>query len=146
LLGLGFVLGDIGDVGVDLGPFVFVEFDPRQPALVIDRHGREILDRTADVVNVDVVAEHGRRVHVLLFDRRAGEADEGSIGETVTQILGETVGDDTGLPFDLRLEAVLAAVRFVGDHDDVAPIRQHRKLGLARYRRELLQGGKDHPT
>jgi hypothetical protein len=45
---------------------------------------------------------------------------------------------------DLSLKAVLAAVCFVGDHDDVAPIRQHRKLGLARFRRELLQSGKDH--
>jgi hypothetical protein len=54
LLGLGLVLREIGDLGVDLGPLVVVEFDPRQTALVVDRHGRKILDRTADVVNVDV--------------------------------------------------------------------------------------------
>ena len=77
----GLVLGQVGDFGVDLRLLVLVEFDARQPALVVDRHGRAVLDRAADVVDVDVVAEHGGRVHVVLLDRRAGEADEGGVGQ-----------------------------------------------------------------
>ena len=93
----GLILGQVCDLGVDLGLLVLVEFDARQPALVVDRHGRAVLDRAADVVDVDVVAEHGRRVHVVLLDGRAGEADEGGVGQTVAQIFGEAVGDVAGL-------------------------------------------------
>ena len=113
----GLVLGQVGDLGVDLRLLVLVEFDARQPALVVDRHRRAVLDRAADVVDVDVVAEHGGRVHVVLLDRRAGEADEGGVRQGVAQVLGEAVGDLAGLALDLGLEAVLAAVRLVGDHD-----------------------------
>ena len=137
LLGLGLVLGEVGDLGVDLGLLVLVEFDPRQPALVVDRHGRAILDRAADVVDVDVVAEHGRRVHVVLLDGRAGEADEGGVGQAVAQIFGEAVGNVAGLALDLRLEAVLAAMRLVGDHDHVAAVGQHRIVGRARPRARI---------
>ena len=134
----GLVLGQFGDLGVDLRLLVLVEFDARQPALVVDRHRRAVLDGAADVVDVDVVAEHGRRVHVVLLDRRAGEADEGGVGQTVAQILGEAVGDLAGLALDLRLEAVLAAVRLVGDHDDVASVGQNRIVCLAVLGREFL--------
>ena len=101
LLGLGDVLGQLGDLGVDLRLLVLVEFDPRQPALVVDRHGRAVLDRPADVVDVDIVAEHRGRVGVLLLDRRPGEADERGVGQTVAQIFGEAVGDLSGPPVDL---------------------------------------------
>ena len=97
LLALGLVFGQVGDLGVDLRLLVLVEFDPRQAALVVDRHGRAVLDRAADVVDVDVVAEHGGRVDVVLLDRRAGEADEGGVGQRVAQIFGEAVGDFAGL-------------------------------------------------
>ena len=93
----GLVLGQFGDLGVDLRLFVLVEFDPRQPALVVDRHGRAVLDRAADVVDVDIVAEDGGRVDVVLLDRRSGEADEGGVGQGVAQVLGEAVGDFAGL-------------------------------------------------
>ena len=43
-----------------------------------------------------------------------------------------------------RPEAVLAAMRLVGDHDDVAAIGQHRIVGLAALRREFLDGREHH--
>ena len=52
------------------------ELELGQPALVVDRHGRAVLDGALDVVDADVVAEDGARVGVGLLDRRAGEADE----------------------------------------------------------------------
>ena len=56
-------------------------------------------------------------------------------------------GDFAGfLVLDLlqpSLQAVLAAVGFVGDHDDVAAIAQPRVFVLVVQQRELLHGGKD---
>ena len=134
LLGLGVVLGQFGDLGVDLRLLVLVEFDPRQSALVVDRHGRAVLDGAADVVDVDVVAEDGGRVDVFLLDRRSGEADEGSVGQGVAQVLGEAVGDFAGLAVEPRVEPVLAPMRLVGDDDDVPPVGQNRIFGGSRRR------------
>jgi hypothetical protein len=55
---------------------VLVEFDPCETALVVNRHSHAVLDRAANVVDVDVVAEYGGRTLVFFLDRRAGEADE----------------------------------------------------------------------
>ena len=56
-------------------------------------------------------------------------------------------GDFAGfLVLDLlqpSLQAVLAAVGFVGDHDDIAAIAQQRVFVLVVQQRELLHGRKD---
>jgi hypothetical protein len=52
-----------------------------------------------------------------LFNRRAGEPDERRLGQRVAHVLGETVN-----------EIVLAAMRLVGNDDDIAPVRQQRML------------------
>jgi hypothetical protein len=65
-----------------------------------------------DVVDADVIAEDGARIGVGLLDRRASEADERRIRQRVAQIARESVD-----------QVVLAAVRFIGDHDDVAALR-----------------------
>ena len=68
------------------------------------------------------------------FDRRAGEADERGIRQGVAHVAGEAVD-----------EVVLAAVRLVGDHDDVAPVGEQRVPVVApRSGQELLDGGEDH--
>ena len=85
-----------------------------------------------DVVDVDVVAEDGARVAVGQLDRRAGEADERGVGQRVAHVAREAVD-----------EVVLAAVRLVGDDDDVAPVAEQRVL-LARLGQELLDRGEDH--
>jgi hypothetical protein len=146
LLALGLVLGQFGDLGIDLRLLVLVQFDPPQPALVVNRHRRAVFDCAADVVDVDVVAEHGGCVYVVLLDWRAGETDERSVRESVPQILGEAIGNVAGFLLDLGLESVLAAVRLVSDHDDVAAVSQHRIVSRPRFRRELLQGGEDHSS
>ena len=43
-------------------------------------------------------------------------------------------------------QVVLAAVRLVGDHHDVAPIGELRVSVAPLLGQELLDGGKDHPT
>ena len=105
--------GDLLEVVVDVGPPTVVQGQAGQAALVVDGHGRHVLHGALDVVDADVVAEHGPGVGVLLLDGGAGEADEGSVGQGVAHV-GRVAVD----------EVVLAAMGFIGDHDDVAPARQ----------------------
>jgi hypothetical protein len=81
LLAVGLVLGEVGNLRVDDQLGGVRQLDAGEAALVVDRHRRAVRDRAADVVDVDIVAEHGRGVHVVLLDRRAGEADEGGVGQ-----------------------------------------------------------------
>ncbi|HWQ39369.1 MAG TPA: hypothetical protein VNM24_12315 [Burkholderiales bacterium] len=99
-------LGGLLEVRVDLRPLRLVERELGQAALVVDRHRRAVLHRALDVVDADVVAEHGARVGVRELDRRAGEADEGGVRQGVAHVAREAID-----------EVVLAAVRLVGDHD-----------------------------
>jgi hypothetical protein len=118
---------------VDLRPLGLVEHQLREPALVVDRHRGAVLDRALDVVHADVVAEHRPRVGILQLDRGAGEADEGRMGQRITHVPREAVD-----------EVVLAAVRLVGDHDDVAAVGQHRLPVALLLGEELLDRGEDH--
>jgi len=65
------------------------KLDPRKAAFIVDRDSCAVFHRPTDVVNVDVLAEHGRRVHVVFFDRRSGESDEGRVQKAAAQILRE---------------------------------------------------------
>ena len=122
------------EVGVDLRPLGLVQRELCQPALVEDRHGRAILDGALDVVDADVVAEHRAGVGVLQFDGRAGEADERGVRERVAHVAGEAVD-----------EVVLAAVRLVGDDDDVPAHRKQRMPVALLFGEELLDRG-EHDT
>ena len=104
-------LGQFLEFGVDLRPLRGLQLELGEPALVIDRHCRAVDDRALDVVDADVVAKDGARIGVGLLDRRAGEADERGVRQCVVQVPGEAVD-----------EIVLAAMRLVGDHDDIAPL------------------------
>jgi hypothetical protein len=68
------------------------------------------------------------------LDGRAREADERRIGQRVAHVPREAID-----------EVVLAAVRFVGDHDDVGALRQQRKRVPAGLREKLLDGREHHP-
>jgi hypothetical protein len=63
---------------------------------------------------------------VVLRDRRAGEADEQGVRQSLTQVAGVPVGyvHLAGLRIspDAPLEAVLRAVGLVGNHDDIVPV------------------------
>ena len=74
------------------------------------------------------IAEHGLRVLVAAFNRRAGEADERRLGQRIADMFGETVN-----------EIVLAAVRFVSDDHDVAPVGKQRMLPAFFIRKEFLK-------
>jgi len=143
-VGLVLVLQQGLDLGIDARPLGINQLDARKARFVVNRHRGAILHRAADVVDVDVVAEHRRSVHIGRLDGRAGEADEGGVGQGIAQVLCEAVGDLAGLAGHLGLEAILAAVRLVGDDHDVGAIGQRRETGLVRRRGELLQRGEDH--
>ena len=128
LLALDFLaFGRLLELGVDLRPLGRLQLQLGQPALVVDRHRRAVVDGALDVVDADVVAEHRARVGVGLLDRRAGEADERRVRQRVAHVPGEAVD-----------EVVLAAVRLVGDDDDVAPLGQHRVTVALLLGEELL--------
>ena len=90
-------------------------------------------DRALDVVDADVVAEHRARVGVLQLDRRAGEADERGVRQRVAHVAREAVD-----------EVVLAAVRLVGDHHDVAALGERRVPVALLLGEELLDGREHH--
>ena len=123
---------DLLELGVDLRPLGSFELQLGEPALVVDRHRGAVVDGALDVVDADVVAEDRARVGVGLLDRRAGEADERGVRQRVAHVAGEAVD-----------EVVLAAVRLVGDDDDVAPVREHRVAVALLLGEELLDGGED---
>ena len=107
--------GGFLEIRVDLRLFRRLQLQLGEAAFVVDGHGRLVLDGALDVVDADVIAEDRPRVGVGLLDRRAGEADEGGVRQRVAHVPGEAVD-----------EIVLAAVRFVGDDDDVAPVGEQR--------------------
>jgi hypothetical protein len=112
--------------------------------LVADRHDRLVFLGGDHVVDVDVGAEHRLGVAVVQAHRRAGHAEVDGIRQRVAHVLGQAVLGLAGLGIEVGLEAVLRAVRFVGDHDDVGALAQHRHVGLAGFRRELVDGGEEH--
>jgi hypothetical protein len=109
------VLGDLLELLVDPRLQLLRKVELGQPALVVDGHGGLVLDRPLDVVDRDVVAEHRAGVTILKLQGRTREPDEACIGQGVAHVAGEAVD-----------EVVLAAVRLVGDHHNVASVRQCR--------------------
>ena len=60
----------------------------------------------------------------MALDGRAGEADERRLRQGIAQVAGEAVGHLAGLRIHLATEAILAAVRFIRDDDNVLPRAQ----------------------
>ena len=85
---------------------VFIrELKFRDAVLVIQRNGVHIIYRFLEVVDGNVVAKNFLRQFLTGHQGRAREPDECSVGQCVPHVGGENI--------------VLAAVRFVGDDDDV---------------------------
>jgi hypothetical protein len=169
LLPLLLVLGKFIDRVVELRQRGFVQRQSGEARLKVDGDGRPIVLRLLHVVNVDVVAEHGTRVAVLARYRGAGEGDEGRIRQGVAQVLGVTyrvacpirrgglggeqcVGGVDGVagrvPWrpdgpEPGFEAVLGAVRLIGDDHDVVELGMHRVAVLVLAGHEFLDGGED---
>ena len=126
-------LGGLLEVRINARPLALVQRELGQTALVVDGHRGPVLHGSLDVVDADVLAEHGPRVGVFKLDGRSGEADERGVGQRVAHVAGEAVD-----------KVVLAAVGLVSDDHDVAPVRQGR-VGVALLLGvELLDGGEHH--
>ena len=146
-----FPFGDVFKVGVDVGLFVGVEVELGEAGFVVDLDGGFVFDSALDVVHVNVVAKDLLGVFVGGFDGGAGEADEGGIGQGIAQVFGETIGHAgffgsgvwVGGGDNAGFEAVLGAVGFVSDEDDVAAIAQHCVLAAPVVGGEFLDGGED---
>ena len=65
-----FAFGGFLEFLVKLRLFGLVEFQLRQAALVVDRNRRAVLHGPLNVIDADIVAEHGAGVLVRQFDRR----------------------------------------------------------------------------
>lgn len=149
--------------------FLFLQGQPGEAGLEVDGDRRAILLRLLHVVDVDVVAEDGPGVAVFRRHGGAGKGDEGRVRQRIAQMLriahleagavvGARIGSDQGVGVVRRassraqrrfdrlqpgFEAVLGAVGFVGDDDDVVPVRQQRKCVFVLAWHELLDGGED---
>src|SRR3989304_1437814 len=69
-------LGDLPELLVQARLLRFVEFQPGEAALVVDRDGRAVPDGPLDVVDADVIPEHRAGVFVRQLDGGPGESDE----------------------------------------------------------------------
>ena len=130
-----FPFGGLVEIEVEVRDDRRAQLQLGQAALVVDRHRGAVLDRPLDVVDADVVAEDGARAGVGRLDGRAGEADEGGVGERVVHEARVAVD-----------EVVLAAMGFVGDDHDVAAVREERMPVPLLFGEEFLDGGEDHAT
>src|ERR1035438_8079100 len=80
-------------VWVNLRALFRLQINLRQPRLVINRHGGLVFPGLQNVVNVNVIAEHGLRVLVAAFNWRAGEADERWLRQRIAHVFGKTVNE-----------------------------------------------------
>ena len=117
---------------------VFVEVEVDDAAFVVDGAGCAVLDGLGHVVDVDVVAEDFAGVFVFGGDGGSGESDVCCVGEVVADFSCGSDDDFSGFVVDFFFEAVLAAVGFVGDDDDVFAGGE----GFGGFF-ELLHGGED---
>ena len=126
-------LGGLLELVVDERVRALVEGEFGEAVLVVDGHRGAVEHGLLDVVDADVVAEDRARVRVAQLDGRAREADERGVRQRVAHVPREAVD-----------EVVLAAVRLVGDDDDVAPLRQRGVRVAPVLRVELLDRGEHH--
>ncbi len=78
-----------------------------------------------DVVERDVLAEDGPRVYVVLFDRRAGVADERGVRQGVAHDASEAVGHLAGL---FAAKPMLAAMHLIGETGGSSTGRETRPV------------------
>ena len=126
-------LGGLVELLVDERMCVLVEGEFGEAVLVVDGDRGAVEHGLLDVVDADVVAEHRARVRVPQLDGRAREADERGVRQRVAHVPREAVD-----------EVVLAAVRLVGDDDDVAPLGERGVCVALVLRVELLDRREHH--
>ena len=135
LAALLLALSDFIKLGVEFRQGGGVQAQLGDAAFVINRHRGLVRHSALNVVYRNVVAEHRARVGIGFLDRRAGKADERRLRQCIAHVAGEAVD-----------HVILAAVGFVGDDDDVAPVAQTRHLLARLYvgRQKFLNGSEHH--
>ena len=132
-------------------PPFFAQLDFCQAAFVVNLHRGAVFHGLGDVVHIDIIAEHRRRIDVFGFNRRAGKTQVGGVGQRIAQIFGEAIDRSSCRSLARSrpsrrwfcAETVLGAVGFVGNDHDVLALGQ-RFVDVALFGLELLDGGKDH--
>ena len=114
-----------------------------QPGFVVDRHRCAVIDRILNVVDRDIITEHGTGIFIFRGNRRAGKAHKRRIRQRVAHMFCVAVFIDTRLSVQRGAQAILATVRFIRNHHDVAALIECRMALLTVQRRKLLHGGKD---
>jgi len=165
LLASFLVFGQFIDLGIDLRQVLSLQRQLRQPRFKVDGDRCAIFLGLLHVVDVDVVAEHGAGVAVFRRYRRARKGHKRGVGQRIAQVLGipylirrcrlrsdqclRIIGTGSGQVlgrFDrlqFGFKAVLRAVCFIGDHDDVVAVGEHREAVFIFTGHELLDGGED---
>ena len=135
----GPIFGTLGVIIFDFLQLAVVEQHFGGTPFIDDAHGDFVGDRFGHGVRIDDLAEDVQGG----VDGRAGEADVGGVGQRIVQIFGKAVGAFDAIFGDAHflVEVDLAAVRFVGDADDVAAFgEQLRVFG------EFVDGGEEDAT
>lgn len=114
---------------------------------VINRDNGLVSARLTNVVSVNDVAENGLRVAVRQINRCAGESDKGGVRQRIAEIFGKAV---SGIEFvglfvtqESGFKAVLRAMRFVGNDDDVAAVGEFRMFAFALRQAEFFNRGEN---
>src|SRR5690606_2794600 len=95
--------------------FGLVEAKLDDPGLVTDRNDGFIFLGSDHVVDINAATEYLFGVAVIVADGGAGHAQVNGIGQRVAHVLGQSVLGGAALGVQRGLEAVLGAVRLVGD-------------------------------
>ena len=98
---------------IDLRAFFFVQRQFGKPAFIINLDGCTIFNSLLDIIDADVIAEHGAGVGVGVFNGSPRKSDEGSVRQCIPHMTGIAVH-----------EIILTAMGFVCNHHDVVPVGQ----------------------
>ena len=104
----------------------FIQLKMNDPALIVNRSGRTVLNRLCHIINIDIITEHFTGAAILRRDRRTGKTDVCSVRKAVPDNTGSA---NDGLRFHLAVfllpnhnflcQSVLAAMRLICHDDDI---------------------------
>ena len=128
-----FAFGQFFKLRINARCLFFEHLDLGKARFVVDWHRRSVFHGMCDVVHIHIPAKDRPRIFVGKLDRCAGKADEGRIGQRIMHMPRKAVD-----------EIILTTVRFVGDHDHITPIGEHRVRVAFFFGHEFLNSCKDN--
>ena len=120
-----------------------VQIEFCQPGFIVDGHRSAVIHRILNVVDRDIITEHRTGIFIFRGNRRAGKAHKRRIRQRIAHVFGVAVFVDASLSVQRGAQAILATVRFIRNHHDIAALVERRMALLSVQRRKLLHGGKD---